>query len=298
MNTQIHIVDAFTLAPETGNRAGVVLNSDNLSDAQMQSIAAFAGYSETAFVLPAKSADHDLQVRYFSPTMEVPICGHATIAAHFIRAQQGKLKQEKYQVLTGAGILSVWISGEGAASKVTMQQATPTFGPVLNEAERALMLAGLGLAEDDLVAGLPAQIVSTGHSKVIIPLRDSQILKNIVLDKDILITLSQRISCNGYFPFAVINNQHQFATQGRMFAPAIGIDEDPVTGNANGPVGAYLYHHNRIAIDGELTYAARQGCEMGRPGTIFVTLNNQNANRLIVKITGNAVSVGTRMYAG
>ena len=65
---EIHVVDAFTTTPESGNRAGVVLNAGGLSTAQMQAAAAFAGYSETAFVRPASSPDHDLEVRYFTPT--------------------------------------------------------------------------------------------------------------------------------------------------------------------------------------------------------------------------------------
>ena len=298
MNIKIHIVDAFTLEPGAGNRAGVVLDADGLSVSQMQAIAAFAGYSETAFVLQAKSSDHDLQVRYFTPIMEVPICGHATIAAHFIRARQEQLKQESFQVLTGAGILPVWISGEGPDTKITMQQATPTFGAVLNDSEISMMLKGLGLAPDDLVQGLPAQIVSTGHSKVIIPVRNTAILRKIDLDKDTLTSLSNLISCKGFFPFAVLKNQEEFATQGRMFAPAIGIEEDPITGNANGPAGAYLYHYDVLKLDGELTYSAHQGYEMGKLGTKFVTLNNQGANQLNVKISGNAVSVGTLVFPG
>lgn len=81
--TTIYVVDAFTTKPNTGNRAGVVLDADQLTTQEMQDIAAFAGYSETAFVLSPKDPSHDIHVRYFTPTDEVPICGHATIATHF-----------------------------------------------------------------------------------------------------------------------------------------------------------------------------------------------------------------------
>ncbi len=84
--TTIYVVDAFTTKPNTGNRAGVVLDADHLTTQEMQDIAAFAGYSETAFVLSPKDQSHDIHVRYFTPTHEVPICGHATIATHFLRA--------------------------------------------------------------------------------------------------------------------------------------------------------------------------------------------------------------------
>ena len=166
------------------------------------------------------------------------------------------------------------------------------FGGVLGACTGAFA----GRVADALVPALPVPSVYPGHSKVLIPVREPQLLRNISLDKDILTALSNQISCNGFFPFAILNNQDEFATRGRMFAPAIGIDEDPVTGNANGPAGAYLHHYDLLIPVGELTYCAHQGHEMGKPGTVFVSLNDQYADRLIVKISGNAVSAGTLTF--
>lgn len=77
MKPQIYHVDAFTSEPFRGNSAGVVLHADTLSDAQMQLIARELRHSETAFLL--KSEESDVRIRYFTPTVEVPICGHATV---------------------------------------------------------------------------------------------------------------------------------------------------------------------------------------------------------------------------
>ncbi len=99
--TTIYVVDAFTTKPNTGNRAGVVLDADHLTAQEMQDIAAFAGYSETAFVLSPKDQSHDIHVRYFTTTHEVPICGHATIATHFLRATTGH--QSDYPLIAKTG---------------------------------------------------------------------------------------------------------------------------------------------------------------------------------------------------
>ncbi|WP_260018028.1 PhzF family phenazine biosynthesis isomerase [Leisingera sp. S132] len=82
-----------------------MLEAAGLSSSEMQAIAGFAGLSETAFVLPAPGQDHDLQVRYFTPSAEVPICGHATVAAHFLRARMLGQPDYRVRVLTGAGVL-------------------------------------------------------------------------------------------------------------------------------------------------------------------------------------------------
>jgi len=83
---RLYQIDAFTNRPFSGNPAGVVANAEGLTEGQMQAIARELNNSETAFLLPPQGSDHDVQVRFFTPTTEVPICGHATISAHYVRA--------------------------------------------------------------------------------------------------------------------------------------------------------------------------------------------------------------------
>ncbi|MEW2911604.1 PhzF family phenazine biosynthesis isomerase [Leisingera sp. JC11] len=293
--TMIHVVDAFTRTPGQGNRAGVVLEAEGLSSGDMQAIAAFAGFSETAFVLPAQAADHDLQVRYFTPSAEVPICGHATVATHFLRAQM--LGQADYRVraLTGAGVLPVRTCGSGAEARVEMTQGEVAHGHVLDAEERAELLAALEISEADLAEGLPVQVVSTGHSKVMVPLRSRETVDGLQPSLPRLAALSKRIGCNGYFPFAAEPADGGLETHGRMFAPAIGIAEDPVTGNANGPAGAYLLAQGLLPDVPLQTYAGHQGRALGGPGTVFVTLD-QTGSGLTVRISGHAVEAGTLTF--
>ena len=107
---RVYQVDSFTTKRFYGNPAGVVVNADGLSDGQMQSIARELNNSETAFILSPKDKKADVRVRFFTPTNEVPICGHATIAAHYVRALEFGLDKANVWQETGAGILEVEIN--------------------------------------------------------------------------------------------------------------------------------------------------------------------------------------------
>lgn len=166
---EVHMVDAFTRTVNEGNRAGVVFDADGLTADEMQRIAAFANVSETAFVVGSKDkASHDVEVRYFTPTSEVPICGHATIATHFLRARKYDLGETRVLAKTGIGVLPVDIVRDGGETKVIMTQGTPEMGAVLSQPQKERLLRAMGISEDDLAENLPVQVTSTGHSKVMI----------------------------------------------------------------------------------------------------------------------------------
>lgn len=296
MPVEIHVVDAFTRQAGCGNRAGVVLDAASIGDAQMQSIAAFAGFSETAFVLPASGEDHDIHVRYFTPLAEVPICGHATIATHYLRTRKLGLSSSIVRARTGAGVLPVNISVEGEETRIDMTQGKPDFGTILSGELRSELLASLGMGATDLSTDLPIQIVSTGHSKVMVPVESLAVINRLSPNMSRLAELSQRISCNGFFPFTVVETTVGLRTHGRMFAPGIGIDEDPVTGNANGPAGAYLVHYKRIQLQDVFAYEGHQGESMGKPGIVHVTLTKNDDGFVTVQVGGYAVESASIFY--
>lgn len=287
----IYIIDAFTTKPNTGNRAGVVLDADNLTTQEMQDVAAFSGYSETAFVLSPKDQTHDIHVRYFTPTNEVPICGHATIATHFLRATLGHEPDYPLIAKTGAGYLPVSVCDNQKGLLVKMTQGDVKFQPPFDSTQRSELASALGISENDFY-DLPIQIVTTGHSKVMVPMLSRKRLDELVPNNEKLKAISAKIDCNGFFPFVLEGNRKDPVTFGRMFAPAIGIDEDPVTGNANGPAGAYLVHHDLIECEPEARYWGHQGLAMGRPGQVLVTVEKAES-MLHVNIAGQAVLVGT-----
>ncbi|HEM7771004.1 PhzF family isomerase [Acinetobacter baumannii] len=294
--TTIYVVDAFTTKPNTGNRAGVVLDADHLTTQEMQDIAAFAGYSETAFVLSPKDQSHDIHVRYFTPTNEVPICGHATIATHFLRATSGHHSDYPLIAKTGAGHLPVSIFGSSKELLVKMTQGRVEFLSPFNANQRAELASALGVSESDF-ADLPIQVVTTGHSKVMVPMLSRNKLDELIPNNEKLKAISAEIGCNGFFPFVLEGSRQEPITYGRMFAPAIGIKEDPVTGNANGPAGAYLVHHDLIECDQKVSYWGYQGFAIEKPGRVLVTVEKTDSI-LHVSIAGQAVLVGSVLYSG
>jgi PhzF family phenazine biosynthesis protein len=288
---RLYQVDAFTRTIFTGNPAGVVPDADGLSDQEMQQIARELNNSETAFLLSPADATHDVWVRFFTPLREVPLCGHATIAAHTVRALELKLTDARVLQRTGAGVLPVQVSREGDACRITMTQGTVQFGNELNDSQRERLLCALQLTVDDLRADCPVQIVSAGHSKVMIPLRNRNRLHALTPDLPALARLSAEIGGNGYYPFT-LHPDEEALVHGRMFAPAIGIAEDPVTGNANGPLGAYLVRYGRLAPqEGFAVFTAVQGEAIGRTGQMEVRVRMEGGNPVEVSVTGYAVVV-------
>lgn len=283
-------VDAFTTQKFAGNPAGVIPDADGLTDAQMQTIAREFNNSETAFILSPTAPDHEVWIRFFTPAIEVPSCGHATISAHFVRALEKKLPSCTVIQKIGTGILPVEIIAQAGSYKVVMTQGRIEFLPPLAQPERNAIVAALGLSERDLDQRCPIQIVSTGHSKVLIGIDRLDTLNSLKPDLTRLAELSRAIGCNGYFVFTIASDSDDILTHGRMFAPAIGIPEDPVTGNANGPLGAYLVKHQLVRIsNGMFAFKAKQGEAIGRAGIVEVEVNVQNGDPVQVKVGGRAV---------
>lgn len=286
MKPLVYHVDAFTKTPFRGNSAGVVLNADGLSEAQMQLIARELRHSETAFLL--HSDDSDVRIRYFTPTVEVPICGHATVAAHYVRSTVLGLGNATVWQTSLAGRHRVEIRYDDGDYRISLEQGTPTFEPPLEGETRAAIIQALHLSENDMLPGLPIQVASTGHSKVMIPLKPEVDLDALSPDLDALSHISKQIGCNGYFPFQIRPGKNE--TDGRMFSPGIGIVEDPVTGNANGPMGAWLVHHELMKHDGKtLNIKGHQGRALGRDGIVDIEVMIRDNQPAKVTITGNAV---------
>ncbi|MDV3425732.1 MAG: PhzF family isomerase [Bacillota bacterium] len=286
----LYQIDSFTKEKFSGNPAGVITNADGLTVREMQKIARELNNSETAFIFSSDSSEYDVHVRFFTPTSEVPICGHATIAAHYARAIENGLGSARVIQKTGAGILPVDIVKENGDYKITMTQGKIEFGSIIDGANKEELLAALNIKNTDLLENYKIQIVSTGHSKVMIGIKSIETLNKLQPDYTALARLSKVIKCNGYYFFTVDSQDSDILIHGRMFAPAIGINEDPVTGNANGPLGAYLVHHNLVRHNNSLLrFKAKQGEAINRTGIIEVEVKIENNEPAEVKISGNAV---------
>lgn len=281
-------VNAFTTTPLSGNPAGVVLDCAGVSTATMQAIARELNNPETAFVFGQQ--DHDLYVRYFTPTVEVPICGHATIAAHYAMASLGLRTTGVCRQRSAAGLSDVEVLDLDGDFAVRMHQGPARLEPPLPADVARRVTAALGLAPSD-VTPWPVQIVGTGHSKVIVGVESRTALREMAPDMAALVAISQRLQCNGYFCFTRDVDDATLMAECRMFAPAIGIPEDPVTGNGHGPLGAYLAAHGLLDLfEGRLVFWSSQGVTLGRPGRVRVAVTAEY-DRFHVEVGERAVIV-------
>lgn len=289
---RIYQVDSFTKELFKGNPAGVVANADGLTDEQMLNIARELNNSETVFILNPPENNCEVWLRYFTPTVEVPICGHATIAAHYIRSLENNYDSKTVIQKTGAGILPVEILKEKDDYKIIMTQGKIEFEEPISQEIRNSICQALHIDENDIDEKCPAQIVSTGHSKLLIGIKSQKVLDSLKPNVDALTKISKEINCNGYFIFTFNTNEENILTKGRMFAPAIGIKEDPVTGNANGPLGAYLVYHKLVDTSKNcFTFNGKQGEAINRTGIVEVEVEIENDLPKKVKVGGNAIII-------
>lgn len=285
-------VDSFTKIPFTGNPAGVISNADGLTDGQMQKIAQEVNCSETAFIFHGKKPGYEMEVRFFTPTTEVPLCGHATIAAQYIYALENNLSSSTLKQKTKAGILPIEIIKLNNDYEIVMTQTPPEFGNVLSPHEISDFCKALGISESDLDKNSPVQMVSTGHPKMLFPVKNRQVLNGLTPNVDQLVLLSREHGYHGLFVFTFDSDNARILTHARMFAPELGIVEDPVTGMANGPLGAYIVKHRLVQFSGdEFIFNSQQGEAIGRPGLVKVMVTCRDGMPEIVKISGRAVVV-------
>lgn len=287
---KIYQVDSFTKERFHGNPAGVVSNADGLTEEEMQRIARELNNSETAFIFQSESSEYDIEVRFFTPTTEVPICGHATIAAHYVYAKENHSVGGRVIQKTKAGILPVDVVKTDDDYAIIMTQGMPVVSEPFDNTIRSQIANALGISEDDICKEYPVAISSTGHSKVMIPIYSNELLHKLTPKADKLTELSREIGCNGYYVFT-LNPQDDILVHGRMFAPAIGISEDPVTGNANGPLGAYLVHFGILQDDtmDSFDFNIMQGEAIKREGMMRVHVEKEKNVPKLVQITGNAI---------
>ena len=291
-------VDAFTSRPFAGNPAGVVMEADGLSDKEMQSIAREKNLPETAFVLRPTVKDADIQIRWFTPAAEVPLCGHATIASFHALAEEGLsgLKpegQHYFRLQTKSGVLNVKVEKNFLGTSVEFELPTPKFRP---KKIASSVLKSIGLKTGDLAKGLPV----VADSYLYVPVKRLSIIKNLKPD---FRELRQRLKQMNLLAVCVLcleTVEKESSVHSRFFAPVVGIDEDPVTGSANGPLGVYLQQYvipsgvkvfSRSLADGRVEFIGEQGDEIGRRGRVKIRLRTKDSSVESVAISGEAVTV-------
>ena len=282
-------VDVFTDRLFGGNPLAVFLDARGLADGEMQSIAREMNLSETTFVLPPTRRDCAARVRIFTPAREVPFAGHPTIGTTWVLATEGRLGGTSRSALE-EGIGSVPVELEGDAKRpsfVWMHHRDASFGPEVKD--RVGVAAALGLDEADLRPRAPICTGTTGSLFLYVPLRDPAAVDRAGLDVAAMRRAFGDAALPGVFVFAA---ERPAGAYSRMFAPhTSGIPEDPATGSASGPLGAYLVTHGLIAPGDPVQLVSEQGTKMGRPSFVLIRLRARDGGATDIRVGGGVVPV-------
>ena len=291
---RIFQVDAFTATRFTGNPATVVLDADGQSDATLLAVAREFSHAEVAFVLAANGPDHDVRLRFFNARKEAPFVGHSTVAAHAVLLALGRRGAGAYRQHSGTGIIEVTARVEQAApapeTLIEFRQTVPELDTPLPFKTTLRVAEALRLPATQLHEVMPARIARKGSTRLLVPIADPRQLETLAPNTDTLLSLGSELGTDGFFVFALNRSPDEWSTESRMFCPALGIPEDPVSGNAHAMLAAYLWDLGQFGKN-TTTFIGRQGRHMKRPGQVSVKLEVDQGRLVAAHIGGAAVIV-------
>lgn len=290
--------DVFTNQPFGGNPVAVFPEAEGLSDDQLQQIAREMNLSETVFVFPPSDKAAVARLRIFTPTQEIPFAGHPVLGTFFILAQLGMIavKESVTRLMQecNIGLFPVELhADEGRVTRVVMSQPKPEFlGPVDEVDDLYKVAIALGLPKYVIAdTKWPLEVVSTGLPVLIVPVRTLTAVRSIRPDASAIADVCRRFGANGIMVFTTVTVEPDATVHTRMFAPAIGILEDPATGSASGALGAYLVHNGVVQVAGQTEIMIEQGYEIDRPSRILVQIESDDDAIQEVKVGGRCVMV-------
>ena len=292
-------VDVFTDRPFGGNPLAVFPEAEGLTTEEMQRLAQEMNLSETTFVLPPQAPEADFKVRIFTPAKELPFAGHPVVGTHWVLAHLGRVElrepvtQVRFELEVGVLPADLHVAGD-RVKQVVMTQGRPTFHAVLEDVTD--LAAGLGLAPEAITeTGLPVHVVSTGVPQMMVPVRslvEVQRLGAGQLNVAALNRACHAVDTECVMVFTFETERSDSTVHVRMFAPLLGVPEDPATGSANGALGAYLVHHQAIPVTEPTTHVvSEQGAEINRPSTLYVEVDSRGEEITAVRVGGQVVLV-------
>jgi trans-2,3-dihydro-3-hydroxyanthranilate isomerase len=284
--------DVFTRDRLAGNQLAVFLDGRGLVAATMQAVAREMNFSESSFILPPEREDTDRRMRIFSPAVEMPMAGHPTIGSTFALAHAGVIQPGSSRFVFGLNVGPVPVDLEWAGAQLRfawMTQARPAYGRIV---DGGAVAAAVGLDMRDLLPNRPVQTVSCGVEYLIVPLRDASCVHRASPDRGALKRLASAIGVDVALYLFAPSPTGTATMECRMFAPGLGVLEDPATGSAAGPLGCYVVRHGLVIGQDTQRILISQGVAMGRPSRIHVAVTGTSAAITGVKVGGEAVLVG------
>ncbi len=290
MELRYHTLDVFTEQLFGGNPLAVVFGGEALSRAQMQAIAREFNLSETVFVLPPTRADAAHRLRIFTPLRELPFAGHPTVGAACLLAQRRLVPQgDDVSFVLEEGVGPVRVRVRRASDRAVYAELTaaqpPEYGPSVPD--NATLAAALGLEPDDIGRGSEQpRAVSCGMPFVLVPLRAPEVMAGILLDEQ-----RARAALAGQWAqqIYVYVRGYEGELRARMFAPNLGIAEDPATGAAAVALAGAL--GDALETDGHHEWVVHQGYEMGRPSQLYIAADRAGGKLGALRVGGYAVEV-------
>ncbi len=296
--------DVFTDRAFCGNPLAVFPEADEIDGDVMMKIAREMNLSETVFVLKPSSDEVLKHLRIFTPAREIPFAGHPIVGTWTALAQEGVVPLPEggngWQRIfheVGIGVLPVDIEfKDGRPVQVVMTQGKFEVVNEIDDAhEQSEVARSLGLAREDLDESLPIQVITTGLSCLVVPVRSLADLRDCRVNASLLADVYTRHGGTGCHAFTRETLEVGAArAHARFFAPADNIPEDPATGSACGALGAYLVHHGGLSLepqDGRYKFVIEQGDFINRPSRINLDVKGEAGRVEEVKVGGQAVLV-------
>ncbi len=256
------IIDVFTDQPLAGNPLAVFTDGRGLTPELMQALARETNLSETTFVLPATGSAH-ARVRIFTPSCELSFAGHPTLGTAFVLA--GPLQTSELRLELAVGIVPVRLERDGAHIHfgwMTQPRARPfAFG------DAGPVLEALGVEKP----ALPLEAYDNGQRHLCVPLASASAVAALTPNFSALAKASDAGVSAFHFDGQVCT--------ARYFAPWAGINEDPATGSAAGPIALYLRDRRLLDTGAELRIL--QGAEVRRPSTLYARITGTEAEPTI-----------------
>lgn len=285
MEYAYHVVDVFTTTPMQGNALAVFPDASGMEAATMQRVARELNLSETTFILPGESQDGVTRVRIFTPASELSFAGHPTIGTAFVMRRLGIVdaKAQSFALQENVGRVPIRVdTGEDPILWLT----TPAIRK-LAEYSRERCARALTLAADRLATGVPCEQLSAGSPLIFVAVKEAADVDAAQLDGAVFAELvrSSR-EATSIFVFAATPQ----GAYSRMFAPQLGIIEDPATGGATGPLAAFMMKHGLASRSDGTKFVSEQGVKMGRRSLLHVFVHGENG-RDGIEVGGNVVHV-------
>jgi trans-2,3-dihydro-3-hydroxyanthranilate isomerase len=287
MELAYHLVDVFTTTPFEGNALAVVTDASQLDTQMMQRIAREFNLSETTFIVPGASRNGATRVRIFTPNFEMEFAGHPTIGTAYVMRRLGivPLDAPSFTLDENVGPVKVRVDrGDDPLLWLTTPpiRTVRTFG-------HEECAAAIGLSPRDLLPNVPCELVTAGNPTIFVALKDAATVDRATIDSVKIFALAQQTGTPAViFPFAPVAS----GAYSRMFAPELGVTEDPATGSSTGPLAAFMMKHGLVGGDDGTTFISEQGTKMGRRSLLHVMVHGKNGSDAI-EVGGNVRHIAT-----